>query len=186
MEDCEIVELYWSRAESAIDETDRKYGRMCGAIAFNILHNREDSDECVSDTYLKAWYAMPDERPALLGSFLGKITRNLSLNRWRAVHAKKRGGGEPEALLDELAECVPAAGGTAETADGLETARLIDAFLLGLDRQSRVFFVRRYFYADSIGYIASRFDASESKVKSSLMRTRNKLRAYLANEGVVV
>lgn len=186
MEDSAIVDLYWERSERAIDETDRKYGRYCGAIAFNILKNREDSDECVSDTYLKAWYAMPEERPNLLGAFLGKITRNLSLNKWRASRAQKRGGGEPEMLLEELEQCVAGGATPAQQLDERETARTIDSFLRTLDRESRVFFVRRYFYADSIAYIANRFGASESKVKSNLMRTRNRLRKYLEKEGVAV
>lgn len=186
MEDQKIVDLYWARSERAIDETDRKYGRYCGAIAFNILHNREDSDECVSDTYLQAWNSMPTERPSLLGAFLAKITRNLSLNRYRTAHAQKRGGGETAALLDELAECVAGNDSLESTVDEMETARSIDRFLQTLDKESRVFFVRRYFYADSIAYIANRFGASESKVKSNLMRTRTKLRSWLEKEGVTV
>ncbi len=186
MEDSAIVDLYWERSERAIDETDRKYGRYCGAIAFNILKNREDSDECVSDTYLKAWYAMPQERPTLLGAFLGKITRNLSLNKWRASRAQKRGGGEPAVLLEELEECAGTGTMPHEELDERETARMIDRFLQTLDRESRLFFVRRYFYADSIAYIANRFGASESKVKSNLMRTRTKLRRFLEKEGVAV
>ncbi len=186
MEDFAIVDLYWARSERAIDESDRKYGRYCGAIAFNILHNREDTDECVSDTYLRAWNAMPDERPTLLGAFLGKITRNLSLNKWRTAHAQKRGGGEPMVLIDELGDCIPGGALTERTVDERETARLINDFLSRIDKESRIFFVRRYFYADSIANISIRFGASESKVKSNLMRTRNKLRVYLEKEGVAV
>ena len=187
MEDCAIIDLYWSRSEKAIGETDKKYGRYCGAIAFNILHSREDSDECVNDTWLKAWNAMPSERPGLLAAFLAKITRNLSLNRFRALHAEKRGGGELPLLIDELDDCVPdKAWSTERECDERETAALIDRFLADMDREHRIFFVRRYFYADSVPYIANRCGVSESKVKSSLMRTRNKLRTFLEKEGVTL
>ncbi len=187
MEDSDIVDLYWARSENAISETDRKYGRYCGAIAFNILHSREDSDECVNDTWLRAWNAMPSERPGLLGAFLARITRNLSLNRFRALHAEKRGAGELPCLIDELEECVPDNRRSVETEiDGQQLTTLVNQFLAGLAREHRVFFVRRYFYADSVGYIANRCGVSESKVKSSLMRSRNRLRALLEREGVAM
>lgn len=107
MEDRQIVDLYWARSENAISETERKYGRYCYYIAYNILHNNEDSEECVNDTYLNAWKAMPNQRPSKLSTFLGKITRNLSLNRWELYNAEKRGSGQIPLALDELHECIP-------------------------------------------------------------------------------
>ncbi len=108
MEDLQIIELFWQRSESAVTETARKYGRYCHTIAYNILHSREDSEECVNDTYLNAWRTIPPQRPERLSTFLGKITRNLSLKRWEQYHAEKRGAGQTALALDELAECVPA------------------------------------------------------------------------------
>ena len=111
MEDAAIVELYWQRSEEAIPETEQKYGKYCGAIAKNICHSPEDAEECVNDTWLRAWNRMPSERPSVLSTFLGTITRNLALNRWRIAHRQKRGGGETDLALEELSECVPAPGG---------------------------------------------------------------------------
>ena len=105
MEDLQIIELFWQRSESAVTETARKYGRYCHTIAYNILHSREDSEECVNDTYLNAWRTIPPQRPERLSTFLGKITRNLSLKRWEQYHAEKRGAGQTALALDELAEC---------------------------------------------------------------------------------
>ena len=107
MEDSAIIDLYWAREERALSETDTKYGGYCRSIAHNILKNREDSEECVSDTWLHAWNAMPPQRPSILSSFLGRITRNLSFTRWEAARAQKRGGGQTEVLLSELADCLP-------------------------------------------------------------------------------
>ncbi len=183
MEDALIVELYWRRSERAIDESEIKYGRYCRAISYNILGDARDADECVNDTWLRAWNAMPDARPTLLSAFLAKITRNLSLNRYRTKRAAKRGGGL-DALIDELDECAADARCTEDAFDAAETARLLDEFLFRLDERSRVFFVRRYFYADSIAYIANRYGKSESLVKSDLFRTRGKLRAFLDERGV--
>ena len=110
MEDSAIIDLYWAREERALSETDTKYGGYCRSIAHNILKNREDSEECVSDTWLHAWNAMPPQRPSILSSFLGRITRNLSFDRCRRQNAEKRGGGSLPLALDELSECVPAPG----------------------------------------------------------------------------
>ena len=108
MEDSAIIDLYWARQERALEETDRKYGSYCWTIAHNILKNRQDTEECVNDTWLKAWNAMPPHRPAILSSFLGTITRNLSLDRYQAGRTGKRGGGRVTVALDELEDCIPA------------------------------------------------------------------------------
>ena len=184
MDDAMIVELYWQRQERAIAETKTKYGAYCQTIAQRILNDRLDAEECVNDTYLGAWNAMPPHRPASLRTFLGKIARNLSLKRWRARSAAKRGSGEVALSLDELEECVAGAGSVEEHVEAEELARVIDAFLGGLSADDRRMFVCRYWYFDSVGDIAQRFGFSQSKVKMSLKRTRDKLATYLEQEGV--
>lgn len=181
MEDEKIVDLYWDRNQSAIAETEQKYGSYCRRIADNILYSREDSEECVNDTWLKAWNCMPQERPSILGAFLGAITRNLSLDRYRRHHAAKRGSGEVSYIFDEMRDC---AGGEnpSEWAEQKALVECINAFLEELETESRVMFVRRYWYMDSISDIAARFGFSESMVKSNLFRTRNKLRTRLIQE----
>jgi RNA polymerase sigma factor (sigma-70 family) len=186
VEDSRIVDLYWAREERAIAETERKYGGYCRSIARNILKNPEDTDECVSDTWLHAWNAMPTARPALLSSFLGRITRNLSFDRYKAAHTEKRGGGSLPAALDELEECVAARGGVEEEFDEKELGRSIDRFLRTLPERERNVFLRRYWYVDSVTDIAARFDLKENSVKSILFRTRERLKNYLAKEGVAV
>lgn len=184
MEDAAIVELYWRRQERAISETKTKYGAYCQTIARRILNDSLDAEECVNDTYLGAWNAMPPHRPSCLSTFLGKITRNLSLKRRRARSAAKRGSGEVALSLDELEECVTQTGSVEEQVEAEELARTIDGFLDGLSADDRRMFVCRYWYFDSVGEIAERFDFSQSKVKMSLKRTRDKLADYLKQEGV--
>lgn len=185
MEDNEIIDLYWQRSETAIDETAKKYSRYCHSISFNILHSAQDAEECVNDTYLNAWNAMPPRRPNCLATFLGKITRNLSLDRFKRYSAEKRGGGQTELALDELNEAVPAAG-VEEAIGEQELTRLLDKFLAGLPREKRIMFVRRYWYLMPIKTIAERMGMSEKKVNSALLRLRNGLKAYLEREGVAL
>jgi RNA polymerase sigma-70 factor (ECF subfamily) len=184
VEDQEIIALYWSRDQRAVAETALRYHPYCFTVAHNILSSHEDAEECVNDTWLRAWNAMPPQRPQVLRAFLGKITRNLSLDRYRRRTAEKRGG--ELALVDvELDECM--AGGSID--DGLnveETGALIDRFLRQCDKTSRVLFVRRYWYLDSISALARRANMTESAVKSNLHRTRGRLRRYLEGEGVTV
>ncbi len=182
MDDAKIVELYHARDESAISESDRKYGRYCRTVAYGILRNGEDTEECVSDTYLRAWNAMPPHRPENLKTFLGKITRNLSMDRLDRLTAEKRGAGESTAVLEEIAECVPA--GAADETDGAILKEAIDRFLAGLPDGTRKIFVRRYWYMDSVKEIAARYGVSESRVKVTLFRTRNRLRTHLEKEGI--
>lgn len=184
MEDERIIDLYWERNQTAIAKTQEKYGRYCGSIAGNIVHDVQDAEECVNDTWMHAWNSMPKERPQLLGAFLGAITRNLSLDCYRRKHSKKRGGGELPYIYEELRDCV----GSEEPDAQLQRQELlcvINRFLAGLDTETRVIFLRRYWYADRVAVIAARLFISESKVKSSLYRSRRKLRKVLEQEGFV-
>lgn len=180
MDDNLIVDLYWNRSEAAISETDRKYGPYCRSIAYGILQNREDSEECVNDTWLRAWDAIPPQRPNRLSSFLGKITRNLALDRYDYYHAAKRSASFDQ-LLSELNECIP---DRRDNYAQLELTQLLNHFLRGLPREHRNLFLRRYWYCESIDELAKRYSMSQSAVKSHLFRTRNKLKAYLEKEGV--
>lgn len=184
MEDRAIIELYWQRSEQAIEETDKKYGRYCHSIAYSILAVREDAEECVSDTYLRAWNAMPPQRPDILSAFLGKITRRLSLNKIREKRSKKRGGGELPLALDELSECIPG-GDVHSQLDKRELERAINAFLALLKPELRDIFVLRYWYVMPVTKIAEKFGCSENKVKSILYRLRGRLRSHLEKEGLI-
>lgn len=185
MDDKQIIELYWNRSESAISETADKYGNYCYSIAYNILTNNEDAEESVSDTYMAAWNAMPPRRPSILSTFLGKITRHLSIDRWRSRNAYKRGGGEIILALDELGECVSGEETVEQIYARKELAVLFNRLLSELPEMERNIFLCRYWYLDSIADIAEYFAYSESKVKSMLHRTRGKLRKALQKEGYV-
>lgn len=184
MEDSKIVELYWQRRDAAITETDRKYGPYCKTVAYNILESREDSDECVNDTYLKAWNSMPDARPKTLSTYLAKITRNLAISRLRARNSLRRGGGEITLALEELAEIVPAEQNIEAMIERQEMTRLLNEVLAALEGEERRVFMARYFFMTPVKEIAGSFGFSESKVKSMLSRTRAKLRRYLKEEGL--
>lgn len=185
MEDQRIVDLYWARSEQAIAETDAKYGGYCYSIAYNVLANREDAEESVSDTYMAAWNALPPQRPSILATFLGKITRNLSISRWRARSANKRGGGELVIALDELGECVASSQETETKFMEQEAVAAFNGFLQELPKEERMIFLRRYWCLDSVSMIADSFGFSQSKVKSMLHRTRKKLRDRFEKEGFV-
>lgn len=185
MEDNEIIGLYFARSEQAIEETASKYGPYCHTIAYHILESNEDSKECVNDTYLHVWNVIPPQKPNSFRAFLGRITRNLALGKYRAKHAQKRGGGNVELALEELREaasCLLPEDAIYED----ELVQLIDAFLEGLTPQARVFFVRRYWYLSSVKEIAADYRVSVSKVKMSLLRSRNTLKTRLEREGVSV
>ena len=184
MEDNQIVDLYWARSEKAISETANKYGHYCYYIANNILHNKEDSEECVNDTYLNAWNAMPDQRPNKLPAFLGRITRNLSLQRLEKYTAEKRGAGQVPLALDELQDCIPETDNTDHIVDDLMLADLLNRFLASLTAEKRIIFMRRYWYFSPVAEIASDLAVSESKVKMSLLRSRNELKLLLMKEGI--
>lgn len=183
MDDKSIVDLYFDRSEQAIAETAAKYGRYCHTISYQILYNDEEAEECVNDTYLGAWNAMPPHRPSVLSAFLGKITRRLSLDRWRRAHAEKRGGGEVPLALDELADCLSGGEEVEEAVDKKQLSLLLASFVRRLPDVERRVFVCRYFHLESVEAVAARLGFSVSKVKSMLFRTRIKLRAVLDKEG---
>lgn len=184
MEDKQIVDLYLARSENAITETASKYRRYCYAIAYNILANCGDAEECVNDTYLGAWNSIPPCQPAILSTFLGKITRRLAIKKWQKEHAAKRGGGEIVIALEELEECIPAGQNIEQEIETAELGKKINEFVMSLPLTERNVFICRYWYMDAISEICQQFGFSQSKVKSMLQRTRNKLQVYLEKEGV--
>lgn len=184
MEDCAIVDLYWSRDPEAIRRTGEKYGGYCRSIARNILPDRRDAEECVNDTWLGAWNAMPENRPSLLAPFLGKITRNLALTRWQAARAEKRGGGELPLVLDELSECVSSAD-TLQILEAVELEKEINRFLGTLPERECGVFLRRYWFTEPMADIARRYGMRENTVRTSLFRSREKLRRHLEKEGLL-
>lgn len=184
MDDNKIIELYWNRSEDAISETAAKYGGYCYTIAYNILSNSEDSEESVNDTWLAAWNSMPPKRPKLLAAFLGKMTRYISLDRWKNRTAAKRGGGEVPLVLEELEECISGEDSVEKEYLKKEFAMMMNGFLENLPEPERKVFLCRYWYLDSIEDIAKRFSFSESKVASMLHRTRGKLRKMLEQEEI--
>ncbi len=183
MDDKSIVDLYWKRSERAIQETETKYGGYCYAIAYNVLANNEDAQECVSDTYLAAWNALPPHRPAILTAFLGKLTRRISIDRWRSLTACKRGGGQIALALDELGDCASNAPSAEAAVISREMTEAFNRYLDALPQEERLVFLRRYFFFDPVAKIAENFGFSESKVTSILHRTRKKLRQQLSKEG---
>lgn len=186
MDDHRIIKLYMERSEQAISETAQKYGRYCHYIAFNILHNDSDSEECVNDTYLRTWNSIPPKQPNRLQTFLGKITRNLALNRYEKQSAEKRGGGQVPIILDELGECIPSEACTENIVDELVVKDVLNSFLDELPIEIRKIFVRRYWYMDSIKDIALEYGLSESNVSVTLFRTREKLKGLFEKEGIVL
>ncbi len=186
MDDSKIIELYMDRSEQAISETSKKYGRYCHYIAYSILQNDADSEECVNDTYLRAWNSIPPKHPNRLQTFLGKITRNLSLNKWEKLSAEKRGDGQPLLILDELTECIPADEDTAQTVENMVIRDVLNRFLDDLPTETRKIFVRRYWYMSSVKEIAEEYGLSQSKVTVTLFRTRGKLKTVLEKEGITL
>lgn len=183
MNDIEIVDLYWSRDEKAIKYTDEKYGNYCRKIALNILYSREDSEECVNDTYLKAWNSMPPHRPEKLSTFIGKICRNHAINLYEKLTAIKRGSGQIDACLDELGEIVSDNSSVEDNLNLKLLTETINAFLAVLPVETRRIFVKRYWYMLSVKDIAKELEISESKVKMTLLRTRKKMKECLMQEG---
>ena len=184
MNDLSIIELYFARDEEAIKQTDIKYGKLCHSVAYNILNNNEDSEECVNDTYIGVWNAIPPTRPNNFMAFVCKITRNLSLKRLEAMSRQKRS----QAILvslDELAEVLS----DESIADGVsdeDIGKLISDFLRNEKSEIRDVFIRKYYFFDSIGDIARRYDFTESKVKNMLHHTRTKLKDFLIKEGIEI
>ena len=185
MDDQSIVSLFWARTDRAIAETQVKYGPYCTRIARNILSDSGDSEETVSDTWLAAWNAIPPDRPASLAPYLGRITRNLALNRLKARQADKRGGGALPLSLQELEECIPAFSRLEEGVEARELGEQIGEFLRREPGEARKIFVLRYFYCESVSDIAKSLGCTQSKVKSALARTRDRLRRFLQEEGLL-
>ena len=183
MEDQKIIELYFQRNTDAIKETDNKYGSYCFAIANNILHNNEDSEECVNDTWLNAWNAIPPQKPITLRMFLAKITRNLSFNRYESRNAEKRGGGEMHLVLDELAECIANETDTENEYLAKELEEIIRVFVRELPERECNIFIRRYFFTESISMISRRYGMTDNYVTVILSRIRKKLKVRLEKEG---
>ena len=185
MEDSQIIELYWQRSEHAITETSNKYSRLLLSIALNILGNYSDAEECENDTYVAVWNAIPPTRPNIFSAFLSKVVRNISINRYEYNRAKKR-NSEYDLVLSELEECVASVVSVEENYVAGEISSYIDEFLETQKQETRVIFVRRYWYADPVKEIAERMKLSESKVKTVLFRTRRDLQKFLAERGVFV
>lgn len=186
MDDGQIIDLYWARSETAIWETANKYSKYCHAIAYNILYNNEDAEECVNDTYLRAWGGMPPQRPNRLSTYLGKITRNLSLNKYEKYTAEKRGFGQVPLVLEELQNCIPAASSVEQTIEDEALAGILNSFLADLPADTRKIFMRRYWYLSPIKEIAADYGFSESKVKMTLFRARNELKQILEKGGIAL
>ena len=183
MDDAKIVDLYWDRNEKAVTETDIKYGRYLRKISYNILLEDEDVNECINDTYLRAWNSMPDKRPSKLNVFLGRMIRGLSIDLLRRKGAEKRGGGQFLLSFGELEECVDGIPSAEDRVDEKLLGEAISKYLYSLPAESRTVFVCRYFFCDSIEEIAKCRGCSQSKIKSLLFRTRKGLKTFLESEG---
>ena len=181
MEDNKIIELYWQRDETAIKECQAKSASYCGTRANNILCSREDTEECVNDTWLRAWNNIPPEKPRRLYVFLGRITRNLAIDKYRKDKSRKYGGGQTVLCLDELSECI---GEGSHIEDRAVLKDLLNTFLRDLPEKNRNIFLLRYWYLMPIGEIARRYDLSEGAVKMILQRIRQKQKVYFEKEGV--
>ncbi len=186
MDDNKILDLFWERSDNAITETSAKYGKYCNNIAMQILHNMLDAEECVNDTWLHAWNSIPPSRPTLLQAYLGKICRNLSLDRWKRNNAKKRGGSQVELMLEELGDCVASSESVETEVETKVISELISKFLREQSEMNRWLFIRRYWYGDSIGDLAKKTKFTESYVKTSLFRLRQKLKKCLEEEEVAL
>lgn len=183
MSDQEIVEQYWQHCESAIACSQEKYGAYCFSIAYHILNHPEDCEECVSDTWLHAWNAIPPSRPDALRMFFAKLTRSISFDRWRSRSAQKRGGGQLPLVLEELLECVSTENTVEDTVLAKELERSIRAFLRALPEREGDVFLRRYFFSESLKEIASAYGMTCNHVSVVLSRTRKELKRYLMKEG---
>lgn len=184
MEDTKIVELFWNRDEDAINKCSDKYGKWLRTIAYNILLNREDSEECENDTYVRAWNAIPPGRPQVLKAYLGRIVRNLSINRIEERSAKKRGGDN--LLLSELSECIPSGVSVEAQIELKELTDIISAWLMELPKNERIIFVRRYWFGDGVKEIAVDLGGSPNKLSGILFRLRKGLKNRLEKEGQII
>ena len=184
MDDKLIVDLYWQRSQRAVAESDKKYGRYCHTIAMNICGNTEDSEECVSDTWLSAWNTIPPKRPGILSAFFGAITRNAAISRVRSERREKRGGGQQTLVLEELEDSIPSRDNVENQLEAKDLSDSINRFLKGLKQEERNLFVARYYYMVPQPEIARRLHCSEGKVRTTLYRLRQKLAKKLKEEGL--
>ena len=185
LEDSDIIKLYWQRDQRAVDETQRKYGALCRRIAGNILTLRQDAEECVNDVWFRAWDSIQPQRPVSMGPYLGRITRNLALDRWRRNRAQKRYAGM-EQLLSELEECIPSALDVEGAAEYAHLTQTLNGWLAALPQEDRVLFVRRYWYGESLKALAAGLGITPGKLAQRMYRLREKLRAVLEREGAKV
>lgn len=181
MDDREIIALFEARSQEAIAETKRKYDPLCRALAGKLLRSREDVEECLNDTYLALWKAIPPAKPAPLSTYIARVTRNLAMKRLEHISAEKRGAAVTMSF-DELDGCIPFVATPESRFEERELARAIQAFLQKQSKQNRIIFLRRYYFFDSVKEIAQHLGCGEETVKSSLMRTRRKLKTYLIKE----
>jgi len=186
MKDIEIVELYWQRSEKAITATSEKYENYLYSISYNILHNIEDTKECLNDTYLSAWNSMPPNKPNRLAIFLGKITRNISLNRFKYYTAEKRRGSQTDIILSELNDCIPSCVNTERVAEEKILVSAIEEFLYSQPLVKRNIFLRRYWYGCSVTDVAKEYSMTEGKVASLLFRMRKALKIKLEKEDIAL
>lgn len=186
MEDSQIVDLYWERSELALKKTAEKYGKLCFSVAYNILNNHEDSEECVNDTYLEAWEAIPPQKPNILSAFLAKITRNNALNRIRFLKRKKRRNGQTDILLSELEDCLPSNKSAEDKFDEAYVADIISKYLSSVSKSKAAIFVYRYFFCCSIEELSAKTGYSQSKIASMLFRMRGELKNQLEKGGVKI
>lgn len=186
MEDSQIVALYWARSQDAITRTAEKYGGYCHNIAYGILRNQQDSEECVSDTWLRTWNALPPQKPASLGAFVARIARNLALDRYRMTHAAIRGGGQVHFAMEEMEWALPARDPMAELTDETALTQALERFVAGLSRQKRHMFLLRYWYFRSPREIGEQLALPKNTVSSALRRMRLELKEFLQQEGICV
>ncbi len=183
MEDNQIVKLYWDRNQLAIEESRKSYDKLLKRISINILASFEDSEECVNDTYLNAWNAIPPQKPNSLAAYLGRITRNLSINRWHEYHAKKRYNGGV-VLLSELSDCIPASNSVEDEIETEELTQVINNWLRTLLEEDRILFLRRYWYCESVKVLAKEYSTTPNKLAGRMFRLRIKLKQTLEGEGI--
>ena len=183
MNDEEIVRLYYERSEDGIAQSEQKYGRLCRRVIRRILPDERDAEECLSDVWIRTWNSIPPEKPRVLGAFLARIARNLALNRYKAKSAQKRQGDALALSLDELDDCAPALSSPDDEAMAAELGRSISAFLRTQSEEVRSMFILRYFYCEPVEALAARFHCGESRIKTTLLRTRRKLKEHLIKEG---
>ncbi len=183
MEDSQIIEMYWSRNENAIVETDRKYGALCNKIAINLLSVREDAEECVNDTWNEAWNLMPPQRPDKLKAWLCRIVRNISINLWRKNHARKRYQGINQ-ILDELEDCIPSSQNVEQEIEDAELGKCISTWLLSLPPEDRFLFVRRYWHGSALNDLAAEWSIPAPRLAKKMYRLRLSLKDTLEKEEI--